>query len=113
MNGPDLLHEAGALVATGWCQGADATTEDGDVVDARSSAATHWSLLGALQAAAFCQEEETRIEDIGVAVAAIAELIADPSLSHWNDVPGRTKGDVTGLLDCAEELAARELATAR
>jgi hypothetical protein len=104
MNGSELLHEAGALVASGWCQEAEALTIEGRPVDALAEDAVEWSLLGALQAAAF-HDDSTRIEDIGVAVAAIAELIVDPSLANWNDLPGRTRGEVGHLLDRAEQLA--------
>ncbi|MDX6475348.1 MAG: hypothetical protein QOH95_859 [Gaiellaceae bacterium] len=104
MNGSELLHEAGALVASGWCQGAEARTLAGEAVEASDESAVSWSLLGALQAAAV-SDDSTRMEDIGVAVAAIAELIVDPSLAHWNDVPTRTQSVVAELLDRAESLA--------
>ncbi len=110
MNGCELLHEAGVLVAAGWCQGVDAETARGDPVDVQDPAAARWSLLGALQAAAFC-DDATRIQDLGDAVEAIAELIVDPSLAHWNDVAGRTQHDVSGLLAQAELLAAPALET--
>jgi hypothetical protein len=110
-NGSELLHEAGSLVIAGWCQGAEARTAEGDAVDVCDATAARWSLLGALQAAAV-RDEATRIEDIGLAVAAIAELIVDPSLAHWNDLPTRTQGVVADLLDQAEALAGDVLTTA-
>lgn len=109
MNGSELLHEAGALVNAGWCQGTEARTAHGSAVDVCDATAASWSLLGALQAAAL-RDESTRMEDIEVAVAAIAELIADPSLAHWNDVPARTQHRVTELLEQAEALAGQALA---
>jgi hypothetical protein len=108
MNGSELLHEAGTLVAAGWCQGDEATTDDGEPSDVQAASATHWSLLGALQAAAF-SDETTRIEDVAMAVGAIAELISDPSLANWNDQPGRTSSDVELLLEHAEAIALEEL----
>jgi hypothetical protein len=108
MNGSELLHEAGALVATGWCQGAEASTVAGEPVHVDAGDAARWSLLGALQAAAI-SDGSTRLEDIAVAVGAIADLIVDPSLAHWNDEPQRTRGDIAELLRRAEEIAAREL----
>jgi hypothetical protein len=108
MNGCELLHEAGVLVAAGWCQGVEAETTGGDPVDVQDEAAARWSLLGALQAASFC-DDATRIQDVGDAIAAIAELIVDPSLAHWNDVAGRTQDDVSALLAHAELLAAPAL----
>jgi hypothetical protein len=104
MNGSELLHEAGAFVTAGWCQGAEARSARGMAVDVCDEAAASWSLLGALQAAA-ARDESTRIEDIRHAVAAIAGLIVDPSLAHWNDVPARTQAGVAALLGRAEALA--------
>ncbi len=111
MNGSELLHEAGKLIASGWCQGAEARGLYGDPVDVCAGAAARWSLLGSLQAAAY-GDASTAIEDIGLAVAAIAELIIDPSLAHWNDDPSRTERDVGDLLWRAERLATKQLAWA-
>src|SRR5207253_8730163 len=108
MNGSELLREAGALVEAGWCQGAEALTLAGEPVDVCDRDAVSWSLLGALQAAAF-GDDSTRLEDIAVAVGAIAELIVDPSLAHWNDAPQRTHREISDLLRQAEELAMIEL----
>jgi hypothetical protein len=101
MNGPELLHEAGALVAAGWCQGAQARDANGLDTDVLADEAASWSLLGALQAATF-RDESTRISDLALAVAAIAELIEDPCLTHWNDDSLRTQLEVLALLDRAE-----------
>jgi hypothetical protein len=103
MNGADLLHEAGALVGFGWCQGATARTTAGVPVDVCAHDAATWSLLGALQAAAF-RDDPMDVDDIRVAMEAIGELIVDPSLSHWNDAPGRTQLEVCNLLARAERL---------
>jgi hypothetical protein len=65
-----------------------------------------WSLLGALQAAAFAGHV-ARVEEITIAVAAIAELIVDPSLAHWNDESNRTQQEVHAVLEGAEALTAR------
>jgi hypothetical protein len=109
MNGSELLHEAGALVASGWCQGDEATNDEGEASDVQAAETTHWSLLGALQAATF-GDDTTRLEDVAVAVSAIAELISDPSLANWNDAPGRTRSDVGLLLAHAETVATAQLA---
>jgi hypothetical protein len=108
MNGSELLHEAGALVTAGWCQGAAARDPAGKITDVHAGDAAAWSLLGALQAAAL-RDSSTRIDDIALAVAAIAELIEDPSLSHWNDAAARTKLEVVSLLDHAEVKALAQL----
>ncbi|MFL5952930.1 MAG: hypothetical protein ACJ76I_02320 [Gaiellaceae bacterium] len=104
MNGAEVLREARELVASGWCQHAEARTQRGTVVDACAGKAAKWSLLGALQVAAFL-DAGTDLEDVRVAMEAIAELIADPSLAHWNDAPERTRDQVTELLERAEHLA--------
>jgi len=64
-------------------------------------------LLGALQAAAFgCKEPH--VDEIKLAVAAIAQLIPDPSLTHWNDRPKRTQAEVHALLTHAEQLTEQQ-----
>ncbi len=112
MNGAELLNDAGRRVATGWCQGADARSDRGEEVDVRSDEATSWSLLGALQAAAF-GDGGTAIGDIAVAVAALAELINDPSLAAWNDRGERTQREVHTLLEEAEGIARAEVGAPR
>jgi hypothetical protein len=104
MNGAELLHDAARRIGVGWCQGTEARTVDGAPIDVCSAGAAKWSLLGALQAAAV-SDEWTQLRDVEVAVSAIADLIEDPSLAHWNDVPSRTAGDVSNLLDRAESIA--------
>jgi hypothetical protein len=108
MDGSELLHEAGALVTAGWCQGAPARDAAGAPIDVLARAAASWSLLGALQAATF-RDASTRLSDVGLAVAAIAELIEDPCLAHWNDEAARTQLDVIALLDHAEIEAIAQL----
>ena len=104
MNGSELLRVAGLLVASGWCQGTEARTADGLPVGVCDDTADCWSLLGALQAAAM-RDDSTRIEDVGLAVAALAELISDPSLADWNDDSARTQAGVALVLSRAEALA--------
>jgi|tagenome__1003787_1003787.scaffolds.fasta_scaffold20519220_2 hypothetical protein len=104
MNGADLLHEAARKVDLGWCQGTEATTVDGLSINVCSAGAARWSLLGALQAAV-ASDESTELRDIEMAVSALADLIDDPSLAHWNDVPSRTAGDVSDVLERAESIA--------
>lgn len=101
----DLLHDAAGRVAAGWAQGADARASGGRAVDVLDPEAASWSLLGALHAAASGQEPQA--EEIELAVAAIAKLVADPSLTHWNDRPERTQDDVYALLAHAEQLTER------
>ena len=108
MNGPQLLHSAGDLVEKGWCQGTEARDGNGDAIDVMSGGATSWSLLGALQATTV-SDPSTDLQDIGDAVAAIAELIVDPSLANWNDADTRTKLEVLNVLRDAEVLALEQL----
>lgn len=103
MTARELLHDAADRVARGWAQGADARAAGGRAVDVLDPDAASWSLLGALQAAAF-SDREPNVDEIRFAVAAIAELIADPSLAHWNDEPERTQAEVRALLTYAEQI---------
>jgi hypothetical protein len=103
MTARELLREAGDRVASGLSQGADARAVDGCPVDVLDPDAASWSLLGALQGAAFAGPE-AQVEEIRLAVAAIAELIADPSLTHWNDRSERTSQEVHTVLARAEAL---------
>jgi hypothetical protein len=112
MDGSEVLHAAGALVASGWCQGAEARTGLGEVVDPRAPDAVRWSLLGALQSA-YCADAATQVADMALAAAAIAHLIDDHSLANWNDAPERTQRDVVELLADGEQLAARHLVAQR
>ena len=109
MTGSELLREAGALVALGWCQHTEARTQYGAAVDISAGNAAEWSLLGALQTVTF-RDSSTSVEDLRTALTAIAELIEDPSLSDWNDEPDRTASDVFELLARAEQLASFEVA---
>jgi hypothetical protein len=104
MNGAKLLHGAGVLVDQGWCQGAEARDASGRATDVRAPDAAAWSLLGALQATAV-SDPSTDLQDIGDAVAALAELIMDPSLANWNDAATRTKLEVLSVLRDAQVLA--------
>jgi hypothetical protein len=49
------------------------------------------------------------VQHVGDAVAALAELILDPSLANWNDAEARTKLEVMGVLREAEILAFEQL----
>jgi hypothetical protein len=103
MSGSDVLREAGALVTLGWCQNAEARTQYGAAVDISAGTATEWSLLGALQTVTF-RDTSTRLDDLRLALTAIAELIDDPSLADWNDQPDRTQEEVCTMLERAAEL---------
>jgi hypothetical protein len=111
MTGSELLLEAEALVALGWCQHAEARTLHGTPIDVLSSRAAEWSLLGALQAATF-RDPSTSLDDLRSALEAIADLIEDPSLADWNDAAERTADEVTELLADAGKLASLDAPSA-
>ncbi|HEV7564932.1 MAG TPA: hypothetical protein VGO31_03115 [Microbacteriaceae bacterium] len=108
MNGSELLHDAGVLVEKGWCQGAEARDARGTETNVVAPDAAAWSLLGALQATT-AADPSTGLQDIGDALAALAELIMDPSLANWNDSEARTKLEVLSVLKHAEVLALEQL----
>jgi hypothetical protein len=108
MNGSKLLHDAGVLVERGWCQGTEARDADGQATDVVADDAAAWSLLGALQATTV-SDPSTELQDVGDAVAALAELIMDPSLANWNDFAARTKLEVLSVLKDAELLVLEQL----
>jgi hypothetical protein len=108
MNGSKLLHDAGVLVERGWCQGTEARDANGEATDVVAADATSWSLLGALQATTVA-DPSTELQDVGDAVAALAELILDPSLADWNDSESRTKLEVLSVLKNAELLVLEQL----
>ena len=108
MNGSKLLHDAGVLVERGWCQGTEARDSSGRATDVVADDATAWSLLGALQATTVA-DPSTRLQDIGDAVAALAEVIMDPSLADLNDSTARTKLEVLSVLRDAELLVIEQL----
>jgi hypothetical protein len=106
MSAREMLHAAAERVAFGWCQGTEARASDGRPVEVTDPQAVLWSLLGALQAADVAGHV-ARVEEITIAVAAIAELIVDPSLAHWNDESNRTQQEVHAVLEGAEALTAQ------
>jgi hypothetical protein len=108
MNGSKLLHDAGVLVERGWCQGTEARDANGEATDVVAADATSWSLLGALQATTVA-DPSTALQDVGDAVAALADLIMDPSLANWNDSESRTKLEVLSVLRNAELLVLEQL----
>jgi hypothetical protein len=108
MNGSKLLHDASVLVEKGWCQGTEARDASGNAISVGAADATAWSLLGALQATT-AANPSTELQDVGDAVAALAELVRDPSLANWNDAESRTKLEVLSVLKDAEVLAVEQL----
>ncbi len=96
MDAVGVIDEARQLIAFGWCRGCDARDAVGTAVPPGDPTATEWSLLGALGLVA--AHGDVALDELATALAALAELIADPSLSHWNDQPCRTKEEVLATL---------------
>lgn len=108
MKSSELLNNARGLVERGWCQGAEARDARGRPTQVVSPDATAWSLLGALQATT-AADPAPELQDVGDAVAALAELIMDTSLANWNDSETRTKLEVLSVLEDAELLVLEQL----
>lgn len=100
-----LLDSARSLVATGWCQGADARDREGEEVDPWDERAASWSILGALVATLEQEAESTGelpLHELAAALYAIADVIETHSLAAWNDAPERTQAEVVKTLAAAE-----------
>jgi hypothetical protein len=100
MDALGVIDETRRLIEFGWCRGSDARDAHGAAVPPGDPTATEWSLLGALGLVA--AHGDVGLEQLATALAALAELIADPSLSHWNDAPGRTQEEVVATLAGAQ-----------
>ena len=99
----ELLARAAQRVREGWCRNFDAVDAAGAAVDAWDERAVAWSLLGAVVAALDGPEgiPVFPLPALASAMSALATLIADHSLSGWNDAPGRTQDDVVAILERA------------
>jgi hypothetical protein len=94
------------LVAQGWSQGAEARNSDQNPVHPWSSEARSWSVLGAI----VCGDETRRgrvpIDLLASAAILLAHAVDTPSLSKWNDRPGRTQAEAVAAFDAALASAA-------
>jgi hypothetical protein len=103
--GRRLLRNARDLVAQSWCRGADARDGVGAAVEPWDESAESWSLLGALVAVLEHEAAvrgELPLDQLAVALDALAGLIDEESLADWNDDPRRTHADVVAVLRDAE-----------
>ena len=102
----EVLENGRELVAQGWSQGADARDSDHDPVHPWSSEARSWSVLGAI----VCGDETRRgrvpIDQLATAAILLAHAVDTPSLSKWNDQPGRTQAEALAAFDAALASAA-------
>ena len=100
--GAEILDRARDLIEQGWSQGSDARDDAGSPVEPWSSAASSWSLLGALAVAAdIVADPRAQVGSLRAALGGLAELIDDPSLESWNDAAARTPQEVIDALDGA------------
>jgi hypothetical protein len=99
-----LLRGARELVVRSWCRGSDARDAAGRAVDPWDERAVSWSLLGAIVATLEDEAQargELPLEQLAVALYALAEVIECDSLAAWNDAPGRTQSTVVAVLEQA------------
>ena len=99
-----LLRDARALVAEGWCSGAEARDSAGSKVSPWDERAASWSLLGSIVAVLereASRDRELSIPELGTALYALANLVDSDSLVEWNERPRRTQGNVVAVLDRA------------
>jgi hypothetical protein len=110
MDAAALLRRARELIGSGWMQGADACAADGIPLDPWSDEATAWSLLGALVAAleeGEAHDQALPLNELALALDALAGFVDDDSLARWNDAPGRTLPQVKSALAAAATEAER------
>jgi hypothetical protein len=99
MNGRDL-------VVQGWSQGADARDSDQDPVHPWSSEARSWSVLGAIICGDEMRKGRVPIDQLASAAVMLAGALDTPSLTKWNDQPGRTQAQAVAAFDAALASAA-------
>ena len=100
MDGQAFLRETAALIARGWCAGADACNSLGVAVEPFDESATTWSLRGALAVVAERPDADgTALRD---ALWGISGVIPDQELDGWNDAAGRTQDDTLQMLAHAQ-----------
>jgi len=105
----EILREARARVARGWCQGTSGEDGDGNAIEPWSPAAQRWSAVGAL--VAVWDDLRKASSDREDAIAAFQEAnlsllaVVGGRLRAWNDMPSRSRNDVITAFDRAIELA--------
>ena len=94
------------LVAQGWSQGADARDAAQMPVHPWSSEARSWSVLGAIICGDETRKGRVPIDQLARAAVVLAGTLDTPSLSKWNDQPGRTQAEAVAAFDAALASAA-------
>ena len=92
-----ILKNARALVARGWCQGHYAERENGETCDLVSGEAVRWCAEGAIHNATFGAKHWIWRE-VNDAFCKASDTDHIPS---FNDAPGRTQADVLAAFDRA------------
>ncbi|HEY3550522.1 MAG TPA: hypothetical protein VGK69_05665 [Gaiellaceae bacterium] len=100
MDGHAFLRETAALIASGWCCGAEARNSSGSAVEASDPSATAWSLRGAL--AVVSDRPDGGVDALRDALWGISGVIPDSELDGWNNAAGRTQGDTLQMLTHAQ-----------
>lgn len=100
MDGHAFLRETAALIASGWCCGAEARNGSGAAVEADDPSATAWSLRGALSVVA--ERPDAEVDALRDAMWGISGVIPDSELDDWNDAAGRTQSDTLQMLAHAQ-----------
>jgi hypothetical protein len=102
-----ILGEARALLAQGWCQSAQALDADRNPVEPWSRAARHWSIDGALAAIRHERWRAGQLDEPvrgGFERAVLALQATLGVVAAWNDAPARTDTEVLAALERAFEL---------
>jgi hypothetical protein len=99
MNGRDLVAQA-------WTQGADARDLDERPVHPWSAEARSWSVMGAIICGDDTHQGRVPIDRLARAAVLLAGAVDAPSLSKWNDEPGRTQAEAIAAFDAALASAA-------
>lgn len=98
----EVLTEARAKVAAGWCQGPPAVDARGEPAYSAGDEACAWCAWGAIIAVAFYR-------DVGYEASAAlddeAELRGFNNSTTFNEAPGRTQAEVVDLFTKAIEKA--------
>ena len=94
------------LVAQGWSQGADARDSDQSPVHPWSAEARSWSVLGAIICGDETRKGRVPIDRLARAAVVLAGALDTPSLTKWNDQPGRTQAEAVAAFNAALASAA-------
>jgi len=98
-----ILQEARALLARGWCQGYFAKDEAGHNVTENDPGAVCWCAVGATLRAAHVLRFDN--SEALLALRVLGAEIRSWVIPNWNDAEGRTKEEVLAAFDRAIEAA--------